>query len=398
MTPAARVQAAIDLLDEIIIAARDNGASADIIASDYFKSRRYIGSKDRRAVRERAYQAIRRFGNVPANGRSAMLGLAKDDGELTALFDGSNYGPAKIGAGEAAPASPAIPAWIAERFYPLIDKHEYPALLGRAELDIRYNPERVTAEMIVAEWPAAQFSDTLPNAARLPAGTQVQQHPLWHSGALEIQDWGSQAIVFICQPDEAGFAIDLCAGAGGKTLGLASQMHKDSRIIASDTNRNRLSKLEPRKRRAGHENIETLLLDPNKEWDALVDYKNQTDLVLVDAPCSGTGTWRRNPETRWRLTRKRLNAVMTEQERLLDLAAKLVRPGGTLVYAVCSLIEAEGVGQIDRFLSDHSAFTILPFEMTMGRPVMSRQKRAGILLTPFHDGTDGFFMTRLIKS
>ena len=398
MKPAARIQAAIDLLDEIIVAARDNGASADIIASGYFKTRRYMGSKDRRAVRELAYQAIRRFGSIPADGRCAMLGLAREDEELAQLFDGSNYGPPKIGDDEIGADSLAIPAWITKRFVKLLTGQEYASLLDRAPLDIRYNPEKTTEEAIKAEWPEAEFSDILPHAARLPAGTQLQQHRLWNSGALEIQDWGSQAIISSCDAGNARLAIDLCAGAGGKTLGLASQMPKTAHIIASDTNRNRLSKLEPRKRRAEFENIEPLLLNPNKEWDSLGEYEGKADLVLIDAPCSGTGTWRRNPETRWRLTRKRLDAVMAEQQRILDIAAKLVRPGGTLVYAVCSLIEDEGAGQVRRFLSDHDEYNISEIDMNIGRKIIQQDQLLGTVLTPYHDGTDGFFMTRLSKS
>ena len=398
MKPAAQVQAAIELLDAILAGARDNGGSADRIASAFFKARRYMGSKDRRAVRELAYTAIRRFGHPPDDGRSAMIGLAREDSALALLFDGSHYGPPEIGANESAAAGTMIPSWITDRFDPAIGTEEFPSLLDRAPLDIRFDPQTDARAAIAAAWPEAEFSDALSGAARLPAGTQIERHDLWQAGVVEIQDWGSQAIVAACKAESASLAIDLCAGAGGKTLGLAAAMTPDARIIASDTNRRRLSRLTPRQERAGAGNIEPLLLDPGREWDRLEPFAAQADIVLVDAPCSGSGTWRRNPETRWRLTPGALEDVIAQQQRLLQLAARLVRPGGHLVYAVCSLVQAEGAGQIERFLSDYRDYHISPVIMELGRTSCISGQNRGLLLTPWHDGTDGFFMSRLQKS
>ncbi len=398
MTPSARVQASIDLLDEIITAARENGPSADKVAASYFKTRRYMGSKDRRAVRELTYRAIRQYGDIPATGRAALLGMAQVDAELTALFDGSGYGPAKIDENEPHASGGAIPEWIKNRLSPLITDDELNSLLDRAALDIRFDPSKTNRSILTDVWPDITFSDHLPNAARLPGGTQIEQHPLWKTGALEIQDWGSQAIVAACKAENAQFAIDLCAGAGGKTLALAFVMQDKARIIASDTNRARLSRMEPRKARAGARNIETLLLNPGREWEALGEFEEQADVVLVDAPCSGTGTWRRNPETRWRLTPERLEKVVGEQKYILEMAAKLVRPGGALVYAVCSLLHEEGARQIADFLSDHAGWHIEDIDMAIGRTETIGGHPVGTLLSPFHDGTDGFFMARLIKS
>ncbi|WP_164114369.1 RsmB/NOP family class I SAM-dependent RNA methyltransferase [Sphingorhabdus sp. Alg239-R122] len=398
MTPPARVQAAIDLLDEIIVAARDNGPSADKIAANYFKTRRYMGSKDRRAVRDLTYDAIRRFGEMPTSGRAAMLGLAEQDPQLALLFDGSNYGPAAIDAKEVAAKGEAIPDWIKLHLSPLIGEDEHPVLLDRAPLDIRFDPRKTSRAELSDTWPETSYSDEWPHAARLPAGTQIQQDPLWSRGAIDIQDWGSQAIVAACKASGAALVVDLCAGAGGKTLALASDMQNDGRIIASDTNRNRLSRLEPRRQRADAENIETLLLDAGREWEKLEPYAEQADIVLVDAPCSGTGTWRRNPETRWRLTPKRLDSVVAQQSAILDMAAKLVKPGGALVYAVCSLVQAEGAGQIAAFLSGHKGWRIDAIDMQIGRTIEADGAPVGRLLSPNHDGTDGFFMTRLVKS
>lgn len=412
MTPAARVQAAIELLDAILASARGQGASADTLARSFFRERRYMGSGDRRAVRDLAYRAVRRFGEVPASGRAAMAGLAREDAALAALFDGSPYGPAMLAAAEPMASGGVIPGWIEARLPALFDADEKAALLGRAALDLRFDPGRTDPVALQAQWPEIVFSDHLPLAARLPNGTAVEDSDLWQQGAIDVQDWGSQAIVAACAGVSAGLVIDLCAGAGGKTLALA-RMLPDARIIASDTSRDRLAAMEPRRRRAGADRIETLLLDPRREWEKLQVFAGQADIVLVDAPCSGSGTWRRNPETRWRLTPARLERLVDEQARLIALARDLVRPGGLLVYAVCSLLPEEGAGQVARGLCGQPGWHISLDTMTMGRPIGmdgvagdgapvkpdgSVSPHAGMLLTPHHDGTDGFFFTRACRS
>ena len=184
--------------------------------------------------------------------------------------------------------------------------------------------------------------------------------------------------------------IDLCAGAGGKALALAAAA-PEAQILATDSNRARLSKLPPRAERAGAR-IETRLLSPPHELEELADWSEAADLVLVDAPCSGSGTWRRNPEGRWRLTSERLDRLVAQQQRLLEIAAELVRPGGHLVYAVCSILSREGAGQIRRFLESHSSWISPETAIDGGRP-----EGAGRLLTPAHDRTDGFFVARLYR-
>jgi 16S rRNA (cytosine967-C5)-methyltransferase len=223
---------------------------------------------------------------------------------------------------------------------------------------------------------------------RLPADTRMDDHPAFTSGLVEVQDEGSQLIALACEAGEGQQIVDLCAGAGGKSLALAAAA-PDARILATDSNRGRLSKLAPRAERAGAQ-IETRLLSPPNELQELEDWSGAADVVLVDAPCSGSGTWRRNPEGRWRLTAERLDRLVATQQRLLDLGAKLVRPGGRLVYAVCSLLSREGAGQIERFLERHSSWiseeTVIP---------AGRSDGEGRLLTPGHDRTDGFFVARL---
>lgn len=408
MTPSARVQAAIDLVDAILTAARGQGASADTLARNFFRERRYMGSGDRRAVRDLAWRAVRRFGEIPANGRAAMVGLAREDAPLAALFDGSPYGPALLADDEPAATGGVIPGWIAALLPALFDDGEKAALLDRAALDLRYDPARTDPAALRAVWPEIVFSESLPRAARLPNGTAIEASAPWQQGAVDVQDWGSQAIVQACIDDtDPALVIDLCAGAGGKTLAL-SAMLPGARIIASDTSRDRLAAMEPRRRRAGVDRIETLLLDPKREWEKLAAFEGQADVVLVDAPCSGAGTWRRNPETRWRLTPERLDRLAGEQARLIEIAMRLVRPGGALVYAVCSLLPDEGPRQIARALCNQPGWHISLEHMDIGRLIgadgglcdapQGADIPVGRLLTPHHDGTDGFFFTRACRS
>lgn len=379
------------MLDWIIAAARDNGASADNIAKKFFKERRYAGSGDRRAIREHVYAAIRRWGERPENGRQAVLGLITEQPELRELFSGSNYGPAAIAENEPVAAGPQIPNWLAEQFASLIGEPERQALFDRAPLHIRVNGQRSTDLEVRSAWPEA-VSLALPHGYELPTGTQLEDKTLYREGAVEIQDLGSQAIAMAGAAGKPELVLDLCAGAGGKTLALAAMLAADSQIVAADTDRGRLSRIDPRKRRAHARNIETVLLAPGEEMDALQHLKGRCDLVLIDAPCSGTGTWRRNPELRWRMTPKRLDHTTELQQRLFDLGSAMVKPGGRLVYAVCSLLDAEGGEQTEKFLESHPGWREIPIDLPIGR-----QYRKGILLSPYHDGTDGFYFTCLEK-
>ncbi|WP_420607914.1 RsmB/NOP family class I SAM-dependent RNA methyltransferase [Novosphingopyxis sp.] len=386
MTPAARVQSAIDLLDEIIVAARDGGPAADVIARQFFKARRYAGSKDRRAVRDLAWNAIRRWGDRPASGRAAMIGMAAAQPELAAMFDGAGHGPAPIEPGEATASGRTIPGWLLKRFAAPV-RRELDALLERAPLDLRVNRLKAARDEALEALAGlgAEAVESAPDALRLPEGSDVLSTAAYREGRVEIQDLGSQ---LICQASGArpGMTVlDLCAGAGGKTLALAALMENRGRLIAADTDRRRLGQLPERAERAGASIAETLLLDPGKEADALAAMAGTCDVVLVDAPCSGTGTWRRNPETRWRLTPKRLEAVTALQVRLLKVAATMVAPGGRMVYAVCSLLDEEGAMQADRFLEDHTGWK------APGQAGPGRVHGKGTLLDPSHDGCDGFY-------
>ena len=383
MTPPARIQAAIELLDAIIAAARDNGAAADTLIGRYFATRRYAGSKDRRAVRDLVYAAIRAAGEVPASGRAAMLLLVQGDQTLAAGFDGSAHGPALLGANEMTATPGVAPAWLTRRLAAAgIDAPAQAALVGRAPLDVRIN---MLDEPPVD--PGGEPIPGLPAARRLPAGTDLA--PL--AGRVEIQDAGSQIVTFAVEARPGQRIVDLCAGAGGKTLALAASMGNEGRILACDTDRGRLSRLSPRAARAGVTIAEPRLLDPDRELPALLDWQGRADTVLIDAPCSGTGTWRRNPEARWRLTPDRLARLVATQARLIDLGAALVRPGGALVFVVCSLLDEEGADQAAGFAARRPGWVAEPLDLPAGSP-----RGAGLRLTPATDATDGFFVARFL--
>lgn len=392
MKPAARVQSAIELLDEIIAATRDKGGSADRVAAAFFAARRYAGSKDRRAIRDLAWRVIRTFGERPVSGRAAVVALADTDPDLAVLFDGLAYGPRAIDPSEPRASGDFLPEWVKPLFSELVTPDEYSALLERAPLDIRVNRLVASAKQVQAQLPEAQQIEGCTDGLRLPTGFAIEAEPVYLSGAVEVQDFGSQLIAELCGAKLGMTVLDLCAGAGGKTLALASHMAGEGRLIAADTSRDRLAQLPPRAVRAKAEFIETRLLNPGKELATLDDLSGACDIVLIDAPCSGSGTWRRNPETRWRLEQRDLQRLISEQARLLDIAAQLVKPDGHLVYAVCSLFACEGKTQIDGFMSRTQGF-----EPDDPRCVAGRRDGAGILLTPSHDGSDGFYMARLHK-
>ena len=386
MTPAARVQTSIELLDTIMEAARTKGAPGDRILAEWFRNNRFAGSKDRRAIRELVYAAIRACGPVPKSGRAAMLRLAETDESIAPLFDGSNYGPAAIADGEQAAEGGVAPAWLAAKLAASdIEGEEAEALLGRAPLDLRVNT--LKAERSTLTLPVEAEHTAAPHGLRLEAGTQVEQWPEWREGKIEVQDTGSQVACLAVNAQPGETIIDLCAGGGGKTLALAAAMDNLGRLIASDTDRGRLSRLAPRAERAGANIIETRLLDPRREFEALADLEGQADAVMVDAPCSGTGTWRRNPEARWRLDEAELARLTTLQAELLDLAARLVKPGGRIIYVTCSLLDEEGAGQFSAFLDRLNMFEAQDFSLPTGR-----KRGNGMRLTPYHDGTDGFFI------
>jgi len=391
LTPAARVEAAIGLLDSVIASALAKGPAADRILADWFRASRFAGSKDRRAIRELVFGAIRACGPIPPSGRAAMLRLAATDPALLPLFDGSAYGPAAIAEGEPVAAAGTAPAWLAERLAAsAVDGAEARALLDRAPLDVRVNALKAGRGSVALP----EAGEPLPTAQglRFAAGTPVEQWDAFRDGRVEVQDCGSQLACDAVGAIPGETVIDLCAGAGGKTLALAAAMANQGTLIAVDSDRGRLARLAPRAARAGALVADTVLLDPGRELERLAPWRGSADAVLVDAPCSGTGTWRRNPEARWRLDEASLARLTALQRHLLGVAGELVRPGGRLIYVTCSLLDEEGAGQAEAFLASHPGWRSEPLVLPLGRP-----RGPGLRLTPFHDQTDGFFIARLGK-
>lgn len=393
MRAAARLQAAIEILDAVIAAARDGGPAADTLVRRHFATRRYAGAKDRAAVRDLVFEAIRFSAERPESGRALLLGMlaAARPADL-ALFDGSPHAPAPLRAGEPMAAPSAAPSWL----MPQLEAALGPALpdalaaLGaRAPLDLRLNrlagvdPQALAARLPFPTWPVEGMPVALPFARRAAAGSRVAAAP---PGLVEVQDAGSQAVVALCAAQPGETVVDLAAGAGGKTLALAADMQLSGRLLACDTDRRRLAALAPRAATAGAAGfIATRLLDPGREAVALADLAGAADLVLLDAPCSGSGTWRRNPELRWRLTPARLARLVALQAALLDVAGRLVRPGGRLVYAVCSLIDAEGAAQAAAFMA------------RSGAAGLDFRQRTSLRLTPHVEGCDGFFVATFAR-
>ncbi len=389
MTPAARIQAAIELLDSIIASARAKGAPADRIIADYFRARRYAGSKDRRAVRDLVYRAIRLCGPVPESGRAAMLAVAGQDEALAALFDGSPHGPAPRAEGEAVAKTGLAPKWLAAALRASgLGGREIAALLDRAPLDVRVNALKADRAGIDLPEPGEPLASA--QGLRFASGTPVEQWPAYDQGLIEVQDLGSQLIVEALPVSPGDTIIDLCAGGGGKTLALAARLGNAASIIAADTDKRRLGNLVPRAARAGAAIDHKVLLDPGREMRALAPWAGKADHVLVDAPCSGSGTWRRSPEGRWRLDPAELARLGQLQDHVLDLAAQLVRPGGSVSFVTCSLLDAEGADRIAAFLERHPGWRPEALPLPLGRA-----HGPGWRLDPFHDATDGFFVAGL---
>ncbi|MEI6417513.1 MAG: RsmB/NOP family class I SAM-dependent RNA methyltransferase [Sphingomonadales bacterium] len=395
MTPAARVQAAIECLDQIVAAARGEGAAADTLVQRYFATRRYAGSKDRRAVRDLVFAAIRALGECPAHGRAAMIGYARaHDPALLAHFGGDGHAPAALQAGEAEAAPGLFPAWLKPQLQTRYgdDLAGAEALLGRAPLTVRVNAARSTRDDILARHPDWAPTPLSPWGLVLPADSVLAGDEDWQAGLVEVQDEASQLVALAVAPQAGEVVIDLCAGAGGKTLALAA-MAPDARIIACDIARDRLAQMAPRLARAGVANVESRLLNPNRELEALGDLLGQADRVLVDAPCSGSGTWRRNPESRWRLTPARLARLNSQQDALIALALALLKPGGRLVYATCSVLPAEGEARLAA-LAGQESVALFGSHCIPGVAAGVTEQ----VLLPGDQGCDGFFIASRNKA
>lgn len=434
MTPAARLETVIAALAEMAEA----GRPADTVLAKFFRARRFIGAKDRGAVATTIYRILRsearlqwwmeRVQTAPTV-RSLVLAdqlltekLTVD--ELRSLCDGSRYAPAMLTDSERAMALQMeglpldhaempdhvryeCPEWMWPQLAEAYGERLPELLLSlqhAAPLDLRVNTlkadrKKLLKEMVETGW---QVEETpyAPHGLRLHARPNLNAHPALQNGDVEIQDEGSQLIGLLADAQPGMRVLDFCAGAGGKSLAMAAAMDNKGRIIACDVAASRLKRSALRFRRAGVHNIEVqALASENDPW--LKRHKGTFDRVLVDAPCSGTGTWRRNPESRWRQLGPALDELTDLQQSILVSAARLVKPGGRLIYATCSLLPRENGLQIDRFLKDHYDFSLLPVSEVWQALLPSQpQPSTGdtLSLNPLDHGTDGFFAAILLRN
>ena len=427
MTPAARLSAAIEIIEAI---ERDRVPAAQAL-KDWGKAHRFAGSGDRAALAGLAYDVLRRQASsawlMDHDGpRARMLGMLKLERGLgvdaiAALCDGSRFAPQPLSDAEAhalqsrslegAPAHVAgdYPEWLDPHFAAVFGDDraaEIAAMARRAPLDLRVNSLKSNRGKALAAlahlgaepapWSPLGLRITLDADAR---NVGVTSEEVFIKGGVEVQDEGSQlAALFTCaKPGEQ--VIDLCAGAGGKTLALAAMMDGKGRLIATDADKRQLAPIYERLSRAGVHNAE--VRGPKGAADPLDDISASADLVVIDAPCTGTGTWRRNPDAKWRMRPSALDLRSKVQIEVLDRAAKLVKPGGRIAYITCSVLREENEAQVQGFLDRHAEFSVLPAQQMLA-PLGDRASAfadkvrvspEGVLMTPLRTGTDGFFVS-----
>jgi 16S rRNA (cytosine967-C5)-methyltransferase len=432
MTPAARLSAAIEVI-EAIDTQRVPAAKA---LKEWGTAHRFAGSGDRAAISGLVYDVLRR----QASGawimdddtpRSRLLGMLRlerwlDADAIAALCDGSRFAPAPLSDGErAALATRTLadaPAHIAGDYPEWLDGYlaqafgddraaETAAMASRAPLDLRVNtlkakPEKVLGSLRHLGATATPWS---PLGLRIALGADAR-NPGVHAeedfikGGIEVQDEGSQLAALLSGAKPGEQVIDLCAGAGGKTLALAAMMQGKGRLIATDHDKRQLAPIHERLSRAGVHNAD--VRTPKGEDDPLADIRASADLVLIDAPCTGTGTWRRNPDAKWRMRPGALEVRLKDQSEVLDRAAALAKPGGRIAYITCSVLAVENSEQIREFIGRHSDFTVTPpsqiasvlWDKADDFLAATYQSDEGLLMTPRRTGTDGFFVSMLRRS
>jgi 16S rRNA (cytosine967-C5)-methyltransferase len=436
LTPSARLAAAIEVLDEL--AARR--APADEVLRQWGKAHRFAGSGDRRALAEIVYTTLRaraaaawRMG--ADDGRALVLGQLAERGEaldvIDALFTGLGHAPQPLSAEERAritgpPADrpdgvrAGVPDFIADLFKAQFGDawmDEAQALVGqRAPLDLRVNRIRGAPEQAISllkvdglEPESTPFS-ALGLRLSLKAAPDIQATRAFKTGWVEVQDEASQIAAALAGASPGMTVVDYCAGGGGKTLALAAAMWRSGegqvgRLVASDVNGRRLQAMAERLER---NDVEVELRQLGADGEGMADLTGQADLVFVDAPCTGSGTWRRHPEGAWRLTPESIARLATLQGRILSRAATLVKPGGRLAYATCSVLAAENEAVAKTFAADHPAFAPVAIAKAAQTPDLTDAGRlrlaelAGdghtLQLTPRRSGTDGFFLALFERS
>lgn len=429
MTPGARVAAAIEVLDDIIARRRP---AADAL-KDWGLTHRFAGSKDRAAISGLAFDALRRKASAAwimqdETPRAILIGALRlqrglSVEEIAALCSGEGHSPAPLSDNEGERLSAAslegaplhvaadIPEWLAPNFLAAFGERtieEGRALAERAPVDLRVNRLKGTRDMALAALAHLNAEPTpfSPVGLRIAPGPDgrgpaLTAEPAFAKGLVEIQDEGSQLASLLCAAKPGEQVLDLCAGGGGKTLALAGEMENRGQIYATDTDGRRLMPIYKRLERANARNVQVRA--PRGAADILGDLRERCDLVLIDAPCTGTGTWRRNPDAKWRIRPGALAERIKAQDDLLSRAADFLKPGGRIVYVTCSVLRDENEDRASAFLQRHPQFALQSAQTTIARaglePLQSfATNEIGLRLSPAISRTDGFYMAMLTRA
>jgi 16S rRNA (cytosine967-C5)-methyltransferase len=427
MTPAARLSAVIEVLDDLDRRPRP----VNDALKDWALSHRFAGSGDRAGIGAMVHDALRKRNSArwmmdadtPRATAIGMLSAARgmDATEIAALCDGSRFSPEALSEAEMMALSSRnlaqapdhvrgdYPEWLQASLAQAFGKEaaaEGEAMAKRAPLDLRVNTLktiRLKALPALAEYEAVAGQHS-PDAIRVPPRADgrikpVQADPLFLKGMVEIQDEGSQIVARLADPQAGHQVLDMCAGGGGKSLALSALLNNKGQVFASDVDARRLAPIHERIARAGARNIQ--IRTPRGGVMPLDDLKDRMDIVFVDAPCTGTGTWRRNPDAKWRMREGSLAIRVKEQIEVIDNAVSYIREEGILIYVTCSVLPEENDQQVSGLLERHSAFeridlTTSPAFKAMPTLAASVRKTThGLLLTPLRTGTDGFYISAL---
>lgn len=433
MLDSARVQSVIEIIDQCLANWHlKQHAPADVIIHQYFKQRRFMGSKDRAAIAELTYYIIRHLRSLEwwtlkyglDTGRSLVIAaLAFHSKHAVAhikrLFNGDKFAPEPLGNDEEQLARFAcksellqdemtddirynVPAWMLPSIKVAMGDSWREGLLKlneEAPVDLRTNTLLTTRDELIAELTKEGFK--VAPTPHSPIGVRMQTRaPIFTSkcfkqGWFEMQDEGSQLVSLVAGAKPGQRVIDFCAGAGGKTLAIAAQMENKGRILAWDISESRLGQMPERLKRAKVDNVQRHLLASESD-EFLRRHQNSADIVVIDAPCSGSGTWRRNPDLKWRTSEADVNEIISVQRKILQNASRLVKSGGHLLYITCSIFSDENETQIAAFMSQSEKFKVVSFPKIWSNPSQQIHNVDGTLhLMPHKDGTDGFFATML---
>jgi len=428
MTPSARLSAAIEVLADIDARRRP---AADVL-KDWGLSHRFAGSSDRAAIAGLVYDALRRRASSAAlmgesTSRAALLGMLRrerqlDTAAIAALCSGARFAPAPLSESETAAlerdslaGAPAhvegdYPDWLDPNLTRVFGDEraaEGTALASRAPLDLRVNllagtrdevlPKLGHLEAAPTRWSPIGIRIRLGPDAKSPA---IHSEPVFLKGQVEIQDEGSQLTALLADAKPGEQVVDLCAGAGGKTLALSAAMENRGQIYATDIDKRRLAPIHERIARAGARNVQVRTPNTARGADVIADLVGRADLVMIDAPCTGTGAWRRNPDAKWRIRPGALAERIKEQDDVLERASALVKPGGRIAYVTCSVLAEENGDRVRAFLTRHPEFSVEKLADLVNvlgeraylfrRAVLTSEE--GLLMTPRRTDTDGFFV------